>query len=76
MHPQQLETEKPLCISGPNAVFFLMLNVMPCHNEGGANMFVTTTSPAWCGHGWLDGSVGLESRGLIVEMQLLLCILL
>lgn len=59
MHPQQLETEKQLCISGPNEVFFLVLYVLHCHNEGGANMFVTTTSPACCGQGLSDGSVGL-----------------
>lgn len=56
MHPQQLETEKKLCISGPNAVFFLILYVVHCHNEGGTNMLVSTSSPTWCGQGLLDGS--------------------
>lgn len=45
MHPQQLEAEKPLCISDLNEVLFLMLCVVHSHNEGGAYMFVTTTSP-------------------------------
>lgn len=35
------------------------LETVPCRNEVGTNMFVTTTIPAWGGQGWLDDSVGL-----------------